>query len=309
MREDMDKQIVEKERGGSTFGEPTSRMHRREVRQRLRGGDEDLDSRQSMTAHLKGILKFGGKALNENLNPLYRYLNKQAGRPWNDVFSEICEQIKLDSTVQRHIREHVFDIVKLSIRIIDGVPHHHNPYSRYDKTRDDWTPLNNDRWRGTRGMYVDPEDGLLKFSPQNEPSWKQKERNHQDVWAKSHFSPPGERLVQFHKIKGIWYEVKFREPTQDERARKQFGYWAQKYDLVNRRYLKAWIPERHATVMAAEDVCPGSNMYGTNSEWSWSNYTRAFGRPLMPLSKKQLNSKEIRRMEQERERVAKKRAA
>jgi hypothetical protein len=40
------------------------------------------------------------KALNENLAPLRRYLLKQIGRPWNKVFSEICQNLRVDSVVQ-----------------------------------------------------------------------------------------------------------------------------------------------------------------------------------------------------------------
>jgi hypothetical protein len=36
----------------------------------------------------------GRPALNENLNPLKRYLHAQVGRPWNKVYAEIAARIR-----------------------------------------------------------------------------------------------------------------------------------------------------------------------------------------------------------------------
>lgn len=40
----------------------------------------------------------GSKVLNENLTPLRRYLERQVGRPWNKVYSEIAVGLKVTST-------------------------------------------------------------------------------------------------------------------------------------------------------------------------------------------------------------------
>jgi hypothetical protein len=53
------------------------------------------------------------KALNENLNPLRRYLERQVGRPWDKVYSEIARNLRPDSTVQQHVRDHVPDFVAI----------------------------------------------------------------------------------------------------------------------------------------------------------------------------------------------------
>jgi len=88
------------------------------------------------------VLYWGGKELNENLAPLRRYLEGQVGRPWNKVYSEICAGLRIDNTVQRHVRDHLDDFVAVKPRRLDG-------------------------WRQQGGvwrqpLYVDERDGLLK---------------------------------------------------------------------------------------------------------------------------------------------------
>lgn len=51
------------------------------------------------------------KWLNENHAPLKRYLAKQVNRPWDKVYSEICETIDSRSMVKQHILQHIDDFV------------------------------------------------------------------------------------------------------------------------------------------------------------------------------------------------------
>jgi hypothetical protein len=62
------------------------------------------------------------KILNEHLGPLRRYLDRQIGRPWDKVFSEICARIDRSNAVQDHVRDHVADYVTTHVLLIDGVP-------------------------------------------------------------------------------------------------------------------------------------------------------------------------------------------
>lgn len=96
--------------------------------------------------------KGGLKRLNENLSPLRRYLEKQVGRPWNKVYSEISTNLRVRSTVQMHVRDHLRDFVNLHPRIV-----YQSIWLR-DGTRErvetGWPQL----------LYVDPRDGILKRS-------------------------------------------------------------------------------------------------------------------------------------------------
>jgi hypothetical protein len=56
------------------------------------------------------------KTLNENLQPLRRYLERQVGRPWDKVYSEIAAGLRVTNTVQQHVRDHLRDFVAVKPR-------------------------------------------------------------------------------------------------------------------------------------------------------------------------------------------------
>src|ERR1700683_3888825 len=56
------------------------------------------------------------KRLNENLAPLRRYLEGQVGRPWDKVYAEIAAHLRVDSTMQQHVRGHLRDFVAVTPR-------------------------------------------------------------------------------------------------------------------------------------------------------------------------------------------------
>jgi hypothetical protein len=125
MREDMFKVIVERPRAYAGY-------HRRG---RPLPIDEDSPSR----GKVKPLE--GRKSLNENLAPLRRFLEKSVGRPWDKVFSEICERLSIASAVQKHVRDHLEDFVQLS-------------------------PVPTCRWRNRPGgLYVCPRTGILRRRP------------------------------------------------------------------------------------------------------------------------------------------------
>jgi len=115
---------------------------------------EDLPAKESMKYRWrKGDLK----ELNENLAPFYRFLDKQVGRPWNNVYSEIREQINANSAVQLHILQHLDQHVELHVVLDeDGKPWKENGYSYRSYQVD--------------GLYVCPKTRLLKENKL--PSWR-----------------------------------------------------------------------------------------------------------------------------------------
>src|SRR3954469_16133269 len=54
---------------------------------------------------------YGTKYLNENLQPLVRFLRSNVERFWNDVHSEIAEHLSCSSAVQKHVLDHLRDYV------------------------------------------------------------------------------------------------------------------------------------------------------------------------------------------------------
>jgi hypothetical protein len=148
MRKDMAKVIVVR---------PRCNPHQGEIRQGrpellLDGEDEPLRPRAKSTRRIKT------KYLNENLAPLKRYLQRQVGRPWDKVYSEISANLKVASTVQQHVRDHIEDFVAIRCRMRDGKVMTLDRVGRECKLVHDH-----------RRLYVHPRTGLLRQSPPREP--------------------------------------------------------------------------------------------------------------------------------------------
>jgi hypothetical protein len=112
MRSDMQHLLVERPRIYRGYRSRKSPGYPGGTRKNERGTRdiEGLPSRESLG---KGYTQ---KHFNENLRPLFRFLLKSVGRPWNSVYSELCEQVQATSTVQRHILEHVHQYVRLALQ-------------------------------------------------------------------------------------------------------------------------------------------------------------------------------------------------
>jgi len=189
MRPDMDRVIVERPRIHSR----TAPKEPKGYKKRLQGDWEELPAKESMSANRKH--GWEAKELNENLNPLRRFLQKQVGRPWDKVFAELSEQIDMNSTVKRHIWQHVFDTIEQHTFIgSDGNVWVHGKYGMGD------TPLTYSRYQN---LYIHPVDGLLKKikKPKGWKPYKYRPDDRKDV------RKDGENNLQFHKMNGIWYVI------------------------------------------------------------------------------------------------------
>lgn len=68
----------------------------------------------------------------DKLTPVYRWICKQTGRKWNDVYSEICEKFDKHSLAGRHILEHIDAWVDR---------HDEGPTWYYSSFSETWYPL------------------------------------------------------------------------------------------------------------------------------------------------------------------------
>jgi hypothetical protein len=132
------------------------------------------------------------KVLNEHLGPLRRYLDKQVGRPWDKVFSEICQHINRSNPVQDHVRDHVEDYVIRNVVVIDGelcAGGGTRWRSRYG------TPLR--EMYGRHLWYVCPKTGLLRrVPPRLKPAPDERPKPPAYVWVSD--------LAQCRFIEGHW---------------------------------------------------------------------------------------------------------
>jgi hypothetical protein len=229
MRSDMAKVIVERPRHGPR------QKYRKGYRKRWQKlNPEDWPHHESIYA--KGRSKF----FNEHLGPLRRYLRKQVGRPWNKVFSEICQNLRVDSAVQSHVRDHLEDFVETRVIDVDGVLCSSNHPVGWPLVRSSW-----------KEFYVCPRTGLLRTI-----------RSRKVLRQKT----PVERIKidenrEYRLMNGIWYELALRPITHDA-----FG----QRDVVLRMQV-SMLPRWEAI--------------------------RTYGAPVFAASRRQLNKREIRRLE------------
>lgn len=257
MREDMAKVIVERPRRGGGM-------------ERVRRPPRSLDD---LPQRLK-LAPAGGRTkwLNENLNPLERYLVRQAGRPWNKVYSEIRERIDARHTVQQHILLHVEDFVAVHTRL-DG-----REIEAWRGTR--WVPLA-DVWAQ---LYVDPRTGLLRVNRARE--LKRQARRREKARA-ANAAAAGRRIVgeleQLHCLDGIWYRVQLAVlPEATLRAKLRDGVAREVA-----RYDTRWDVVRAANV---------SRLHADSGPGGQPGNTELFGRAdLYAAAKHQIGTHELRK--------------
>lgn len=149
MRADMSRMIVGRPRRGGRYrrGRPVPL--------------EDLPHREGIRRRHQ--ISGGSKELNENLAPLRRYLARQVGRPWDKVYADIAAHLRVDNTVQRHVRDHLHDFVAIK------------PRRRYDwyfpYPGEGKVPFSRPCYQP---LYVDEKDGILKRTDRlpEEKAWR-----------------------------------------------------------------------------------------------------------------------------------------
>jgi hypothetical protein len=175
MRWDMYEVIIERPRGGGSWGD---RGRRAEMRYRA-----DPETAPQGEPISRGR---GSKWLNENLAPLRRFLLSRVGRPWREVHSEIAATLRVTSAVQKHVLDHLKDMVYTHV-VKEGD-------CLYECGENGVQPLRGSRWAP---VYVCPVTGLLKKVPfrpgVNKPTVRE--------------VVPIDSTAQYRKIDGQWYRI------------------------------------------------------------------------------------------------------
>ena len=255
MRPDMSKVIVERPR---------------RCRGRLRNRQHTmLDAAPAFLGAKRDALERGGqKELNENLNPLFRYLDRQVGRPWNKVFSEIATHLRPTSTVQKHVLDHLRMMVS------------ENPKVK--------------SWWGTPDFYVDPANGLLKRNPR---SWRFRPKRKRTLTPidSIRIGP----LLEHRKLEGIWYQVRLAplpEPTYRAVRRKVPAQEESNGSQGGRTEIESIF--RQLATPAVVDVVTGLPVKAgpeTDDERAWTDFRKACPERLYAVAKRQLARTELRK--------------
>ena len=185
MRKDMAKKLCERPRYGSSvdlgnFLKPSKS-----------GDPEGMALREPMRARWRSDYI----ELNDYLAPLRRYLGKQVGRPWNDVYSEISKELRLDKETDRHVLLHVSRIVSKVTIGRDG--------EWLVDDRAGFGPKTISR----QWLYVDPHDGTLKrgLGDSRKQKWrKMREEKNQALSKRMRQGKEAEIQYHFFGEKGWW---------------------------------------------------------------------------------------------------------
>jgi hypothetical protein len=171
MRSDMAKVIVERPRHGGGGRYP-------------RGAQPDGPSHELWRRRegIKRPWRRNRKSLNENLAPLWRFLRSRLGRPWDKVYSEVCERINKNSAVQLHAWQHLMqEVVTDPHKVLGDV--------RMWRCSFLWASC----------FYVDPKTGLLR---EKKPTPRK-----QKVVPKPLDRIQFDSTREYRRLKGIWYEL------------------------------------------------------------------------------------------------------
>ena len=197
MRSDMGKLITERERGGSRS---KSMKHGASVR--WEGHDASYDD-QPKRAKVSRYGQYGydAKEFSDVLPPLYGYLRKQVGRPWNKVYSELCQNLDKRKLTHVHVFTHVFQFVGRDVRrCTDGI------YREKGQIRGrlDANGVYEEYGYAAPELYVHPRTGILhknkKEGKHARKAREEREKKHDQLRF-----PDGR---EWKKIDGIWYDYR-----------------------------------------------------------------------------------------------------
>lgn len=199
MREDMPRVITERARIGH------ERRYRdvRRAKFRLARQLEDLPTHEGMRRPYRDW--FVRKEFNEHLSPLRRFLEKQTGRPWDEVYSEICRGLRVDSVLHAHVRGHVRDYVETKICILEDGTYAENASGHIVRV------TGGGRWRH---LIVCPRSGILLRANElhqvrhHEAELRASQAS--EVTANSQLIRLGAE-ADLQRIRGIWYLVTYAE--------------------------------------------------------------------------------------------------
>jgi hypothetical protein len=241
---------------------------------------EELPSHEGMGRPY--VLSGDCKSFNENLKPLRRYLERQVGRPWNKVYSEISRHLRADNTVQQHVRDHLRDFVAVKPRRRSGALY---------RTADGKDRL----WY--QPLYVDPRDGLLKRTDRL-PEAKALRR------ARRRAPEPASRIAlatdrELRCIAGIWYAVTLAPlPPPEYRAVHEIRKAPLKGYSPRSPVVELEMTVRRLVTPAERDVITGAAVPAgpeIDDERSRADYKRAYPDRRYSVSKRALSRGELKR--------------
>jgi hypothetical protein len=148
------------------------------------------------------------------LNPLKRFLQKNIGRPWDKVYSDLRGGLDVRKVTGRHVFQHLERMVELNC-----FEDENRQIQYLDESR---------QWRrpGVEGFYVHPRTGLLSYAPRT--SKAEAQRGSLDRRPVEGFWIDDTRAYRI--VNGIWYVVNH----QIVRVSRKAASFPEAWDAVRR---------------------------------------------------------------------------
>ncbi len=207
MRADMNKVVVERERGGST------RRNRKWGKRLPFVPDADYDDQPKFVSSARRRqYGYRSKWFTDVLGPLEGFLHSRLGRPWDKVYSELRQGLDVRKVTGRHILDHLEWMVETDCWI--GADR--QVYAR-------------PRGYSVTGFYVHPRTKLLCFVERQSARQRKKER----LLRQEIDEITLDRSRSFKLLDGQWYFVVYEnvEMGRNEPVRTA-------WDFVQRRAVK-----------------------------------------------------------------------
>lgn len=210
MRKDMGKVITERERSGNPCRNAKTRMS---VQWKGHDADYDIPNRMSSSANRQH--GYSAKQFTDVLGPIYRYLDKQVGRPWNKVYSELCKSLDKRKLTHDHVFTHIYQYVEMDVYKGEDGLWHSRPYGG----------VIGGGYSPRYALFVHPKTGLIcrQKPPKEEPKKKDV-----DVIKLN-------KETEYRRLEGIWFLVKLKEVDVDA---SYFDYFTKKMVSKTRKELK-----------------------------------------------------------------------
>jgi len=192
-------------------------------------GEVIIDAKDSVLSTNKTGIRddsYDRKEFGENLNPLARFIRSRVKKPWDKVYSEICEYCSPNGAVSGHVFDHLWDLVIPANRVFiqDNEPWENCKFGKPRKIQG----YRNGIWGQ---FYVDPRDGILREAPKIKKIISAKPKDRVRL-SESSWAWQGER--------DIWFILEFR--PQEYNKSTYLGLDGKKHTIETPKHLSVHSP-------------------------------------------------------------------
>ncbi len=226
MRKDIARVIITPGRYNSHAGRVFSRCKIRCIKKEraftFDDGEIEYEGRYGTRAKTRVYGWAVEKSFSDMLSPLYRFIEKNIGRKWDDVYSEFCAVTKANNTRSWHARLHFKTMVDFATKGRDGKVYVTTSYGGVVPLErlPSWSQVYVDLEGVLRSRYYDPESVLRRKSfKYRKPSFT----------ALTGIKVVEERF--YLKVNENWFEVTLAATSDKTKA--------PRYDAVNKVYFDA----------------------------------------------------------------------